>query len=211
MDSKKRNAILEKLRMEFPPGTRVRLDKFSDPYSTLKPGEFGYVSAVDDIATIHVKWDSGSTLGVAYGVDEVSKVTAIYLGETVMVHKGLNAGNVGKVTHITPDDAYPIHVTFPNGEVNCYYESSLYFIKDSLNTPSLVIGSFESSLQAYRAEFPDLDYQMVSDEECHLCYLEAKDGDRLLAVTESCPLAYWKKEDALAFAKKHNLSLRTIK
>ena len=42
-----------------------------DPYSRLKPGDRGTVEFVDDIATVHVKWDCGSGLGVAYGADKI--------------------------------------------------------------------------------------------------------------------------------------------
>jgi hypothetical protein len=45
-----------------------------DPYSKLKPGDRGKVSGVDDTGTIFVRWDSGSGLGIVYGVDSVKKV-----------------------------------------------------------------------------------------------------------------------------------------
>ena len=66
---------LEKLRTEYPVGTRVKLIKMDDPYNmSLQPGETGTVLFVDDIGTIHVKWDSGSTLGIVYGEDMCQKV-----------------------------------------------------------------------------------------------------------------------------------------
>lgn len=64
---------LNSLKERFPEGARVRLtemaDKFAPPIGTL-----GTVRAVDDIGTIHVKWDNGSTLGVAYGKDHCERV-----------------------------------------------------------------------------------------------------------------------------------------
>lgn len=45
-------------------GNRVELEHCADPYTKLKPGERGTVSFVDDFGTVHVKWDSGSTLGM---------------------------------------------------------------------------------------------------------------------------------------------------
>jgi len=45
-----------------------------DPYSLLKPGDKGTVRLVDDTATVFVDWDSGSGLGVVYGVDTVRKL-----------------------------------------------------------------------------------------------------------------------------------------
>jgi len=45
-----------------------------DPYSKLKPGDQGTVSFVDDIGTVFVDWDCGSSLGVVYGVDMIRKL-----------------------------------------------------------------------------------------------------------------------------------------
>ena len=64
---------LNSLKERFPEGARVRLtamaDKFAPPIGTL-----GTVIAVDDIGTIHVQWDNGSTLGVVYGEDHCVRV-----------------------------------------------------------------------------------------------------------------------------------------
>jgi len=62
---------VERLRKQYPHGTRVELVKMNDHYSRLKPGDFGTVDFVDDIGTLFCIWDSGSTLGVVYGEDEV--------------------------------------------------------------------------------------------------------------------------------------------
>ena len=37
-------------------------------------GTCGTVSYVDDIGSIHVNWDTGSTLAVVYGVDSCMKI-----------------------------------------------------------------------------------------------------------------------------------------
>lgn len=58
------------LRGRFQAGVRVELDHMDDPYNTrLVPGCKGTVIAVDDMGTIHVNWDCGSSLGVVYGED----------------------------------------------------------------------------------------------------------------------------------------------
>lgn len=61
--------LLDRLRATYTAGTRVELVRMDDAYSNLKPGDKGTVIAVDDMATIHVSWDCGSSLGVAYGSD----------------------------------------------------------------------------------------------------------------------------------------------
>lgn len=68
------DAMLQKLKRDYPEGTRVKLIRMDDPYSRLKPGDEGSVIGVDDIGTIHVKWDSGSTLGVVFGEDRCKKL-----------------------------------------------------------------------------------------------------------------------------------------
>jgi len=60
---------LLQLKENYTLGTRVRLIRMNDPYTKLSPGETGTVTGVDDIGTIHVSWDCGSSLGVAYGED----------------------------------------------------------------------------------------------------------------------------------------------
>lgn len=45
-------------------GDRVELIHCNDPYTRLTPGERGTVAFVDDLGTVHVKWDSGSSLGL---------------------------------------------------------------------------------------------------------------------------------------------------
>lgn len=63
------------LRKEYPTGARVELVHMDDPYNTkLVPGVRGTVKCVDDMGTIHVRWDCGSSLGVAYGEDSCRKI-----------------------------------------------------------------------------------------------------------------------------------------
>ena len=67
---------LQALRERYPKGTRVELVHMDDPYNRkLVPGCKGTVISVDSIGTIHVAWDCGSRLGVAYGEDACRKIT----------------------------------------------------------------------------------------------------------------------------------------
>lgn len=61
--------LIEQIRRQYPRGTRVELIRMNDPYTSLKPGDKGTVTWVDDIGTILVNWDCGSTLGVALNED----------------------------------------------------------------------------------------------------------------------------------------------
>ena len=61
---------LQELRNRFPKGARVRLISMDDPQAP-PPGTEGEVIMTGGIGTIHVAWDTGSTLGAVYGVDEI--------------------------------------------------------------------------------------------------------------------------------------------
>lgn len=66
--------IVERIRQFYPAGCRVELVEMSDPYTQLLPGEQGTVDHVDAIGTVFVRWDCGSSLGVAYGADRIRKL-----------------------------------------------------------------------------------------------------------------------------------------
>ena len=55
MDRKMVNFIKE----QYPPGTRIRLNSMEDPYAPILPGTEGEVDYVDDAGQLHMKWDSG--------------------------------------------------------------------------------------------------------------------------------------------------------
>ena len=57
----------------YPTGTRVKLVEMNDIQAP-PIGTLGSVMYVDDIGTIHIKWDNGSTLGAAYPEDRVTKI-----------------------------------------------------------------------------------------------------------------------------------------
>lgn len=64
--------IIEKLRKEYPEGTRVVLIKMDD-VQAVPAGTKGTVRGVDDIGSILVRWDNGSSLNVIYGEDIIEK------------------------------------------------------------------------------------------------------------------------------------------
>ena len=66
--------MLKQLREYYTAGTRVMLVRMSDPYTNLRQGDQGTVTMVDDIGTVHVNWDRGSTLGIVFGEDECRRI-----------------------------------------------------------------------------------------------------------------------------------------
>lgn len=66
----------ERLRNQYPPGTRVECISMNDPFAPVPSGTRGTVSYIDDMATVHCEWDNGSGLGLAYGEDSFRKLSA---------------------------------------------------------------------------------------------------------------------------------------
>ena len=62
---------MERVRAQYPPGTRVELLEMQDPQAP-PIGTLGTVRAVDDSASLIMEWDGGhGSLNVVYGVDRV--------------------------------------------------------------------------------------------------------------------------------------------
>ena len=64
---------IKMIKEGYPKGTRLQLISMSDP-DGVASGTKGTVVFVDDIGTIHMKWDNGRTLGLIYGEDYFRKI-----------------------------------------------------------------------------------------------------------------------------------------
>lgn len=60
---------IEKLREQYPPGTKIQCIQMNDPYHPIAPDSIGIVDYVDDVGTIHMSWENGSSLGLIPGED----------------------------------------------------------------------------------------------------------------------------------------------
>ena len=68
-----RRETIEYLNESFPRGCRLELLRMDDPQAP-SIGTLGTVIGVDDVGTIHVNWDNGSSLGVAFGEDDCRRI-----------------------------------------------------------------------------------------------------------------------------------------
>lgn len=64
---------VERIRMVYPAGTRVRLVMMDDQQAP-PAGIEGTVTGVDDTGSLLMRWDNGSSLSVVYDEDEVRKI-----------------------------------------------------------------------------------------------------------------------------------------
>lgn len=61
---------VESIKQKYVIGTRVKLIKMYDELSKIPIGTEGIIESIDDIGTLHMSWDNGSSLGLIVGIDE---------------------------------------------------------------------------------------------------------------------------------------------
>ena len=66
---------IERIRREYPAGTRVELIRMDDVQAP-PAGTLGTVLGVDDTGSLLMQWDTGSSLNAVYGEDIVRKVVS---------------------------------------------------------------------------------------------------------------------------------------
>lgn len=64
---------VERIKRQYPTGTKVRLVRMHDACAP-PIGTVGEVIGVDDIGSLLVKWSNGSSLNVVFGEDLVEKI-----------------------------------------------------------------------------------------------------------------------------------------
>lgn len=60
--------------MGYKPGDRVRMIECADLYHPIESGTEGTIEFIDDIGTLHMKWDNDRTLGVCLEEDRIEKI-----------------------------------------------------------------------------------------------------------------------------------------
>ena len=76
MQQKRTASFTQEVRDLYTPGTKIRLIKMNDVQAP-PTGTKGVVEYIDDIGTIHVKWETGSSLGVVWGEDQIALVDKV--------------------------------------------------------------------------------------------------------------------------------------
>ena len=62
-------AYLEQLRKQYPKGTKLQMITMRNEKYPVPPGTVGEVTHIDDIGSIHMKWENGSSLALISEVD----------------------------------------------------------------------------------------------------------------------------------------------
>ena len=62
-------SYLAQLRKQYPVGTKLQLISMRDEKYPILPGTIGEVTHIDDMGSIHMKWQNGSSLAIIPEVD----------------------------------------------------------------------------------------------------------------------------------------------
>lgn len=69
-------SYLAQLRKQYPVGTKIQLISMRNEKYPILPGTIGEVTHIDDMGSIHMKWQNGSSLALIPEVDSF-KVVAV--------------------------------------------------------------------------------------------------------------------------------------
>ena len=85
--------LVQRMKDQYPPGTRIELDYMGDDPRPIAPGTKGTVRIVDDMGTVHCDFDNGRRLGLIPGEDSFHAPTQLlYVVGLTLVHYGFVLG-----------------------------------------------------------------------------------------------------------------------
>lgn len=74
---------IKEIKQKYPKGTRIMLNSMDDPHHPVPSGTLGTVETVDDMGTIHMKWDNGQILGLIVGEDSFYVIESVQNQEKI--------------------------------------------------------------------------------------------------------------------------------
>lgn len=124
---------VKSLKLKYPKGSRIEVVNMDDTQA-VPPGTQGKVDFVDDMGTIHVSWDNGSTLGLIDGQDDFVLLESPQKNyEVKKINLKINAPVVAKdtpkpQTHIVKNAIKLSHIEYLKLQQNPVYDRD--YIKD---------------------------------------------------------------------------------
>ena len=74
-DWERQHRQAQRYKEAYPPGTRIMLLSMNDPHNPVESGTRGTIEYVDDVGTLHMKWDNGRSLALCSDADEFRKLS----------------------------------------------------------------------------------------------------------------------------------------
>ena len=66
---------VQRVKEQYPPGTRVRLNNMPDDPQPIPPGTEGEVTGCDDAGQLQMSWSNGRSLSLLPGVDDFTVIS----------------------------------------------------------------------------------------------------------------------------------------
>ena len=66
---------VQRMKKQYPPGTRVRLNNMPDDPQPIPPGTEGEVTGCDDAGQLQMSWSNGRSLSLLPGVDDFTVIS----------------------------------------------------------------------------------------------------------------------------------------
>lgn len=100
-------AVLMKM---YPEGCRVELEYMGlDSYGNLECGDLGTVISIDDAGQVHISWDKGSSLALAYKVDRCKcLMTKEQMQESLLELNGMSFTGIVQMMEWIEDKFLPV-------------------------------------------------------------------------------------------------------
>jgi len=130
-------AALEARQARYKPGARVELVSMTDPHTDLKPGDRGEVTAVDSIGTVHIQWDSGSSLGAAYGADSIKLLSKA----DIIKEQAKKVAATGRTNMLDIKPVFEIAL-----EIGCYELADFIFMDTKRYSSLILTGEIEGEV-----------------------------------------------------------------
>ena len=73
-DWERQHRQAQRYKEAYPPGTRIMLLSMNDPHNPVESGTRGTIEYVDDVGTLHMKWDNGQGLGLVPDEDKFRRL-----------------------------------------------------------------------------------------------------------------------------------------
>ena len=149
-------AVLMKM---YPRGCRVELEYMGpDQCSKLECGDLGTVISIDDAGQVHISWDNGGSLALAYKVDRYKcLMTKEQMQESLLELKGMSFTGIVQMMEWIEDKFLPV---FPN-----------MFMRPPVNNEMIVElgnGAFKFNMPIISVGFTQNAKGKVSVKECSM-------------------------------------------
>ena len=158
--------MVDFIKEQYPPGTRIRLNSMEDPYAPIRPGTEGEVDFVDDAGSLHMKWDNGRSLALIPGEDSFTVANVAHFGKVSKLSYNAGRGlsvSVSGYSYRNPSQSLPKIISTSSSK------ASIAAIRSYFTDEQVI-----RSIAGYAGmDFDTLiggDYKLVVEPLAYLCY-----------------------------------------